>query len=437
MACQGVECVHSGLDIFETPGLQTSVERGEYVEYRPLATIDDTGPLEFFVKGAVEYIDLANTYLRVKAKVTMPDGRDLPADSPVVPMNLTLHSMFSDVTVFLNTTQVSNNSGAYPYLAYLQTLLSYAPEAKETQMQMSMYYADTAGHFHEVEGGDNRGMVARKSRAAESKVLDMMGRLHCDLFHQGKYLLSHLDLRLKLARSKNAFVLCCGETGDVGARHREAYKLQLLDASLFVRKLIVSPVVALAHEKTLEKANAKYPLTHSTLRVFTAPTGALFWQEDHLFMDKLPNKVILGFVKSAAYNGSYEWNPFDFEHVNLNFLRLYHNGQSVPGKGLRPDYVTGQYTAAYMSLFSGTNSAWTNTTPGITLSDYPRGYTLYCFDLTPSLAESHSAVEITRAGPLRVECQFSQGLAQPMNVIILAELDGQVEVTKTREVLTI
>lgn len=437
MAHQGLECVHSGLDIFEAPGLQTSVERGEYVEYRPLATLDDTGPLEFFVRGGVEYLDLCDSYLRVQVKVTLPNGNDLPPDCPVVPMNLTLHSMFSDVTLFLNTTQVSNNNGAYPYLAYLQTLLSYGPDAKRTQMQMPMYYADTAGHFNDVEGTDNGGMVARKARVARSRVVDMMGRLHCDMFHQGKYLLSHLDMRIKLARAKNAFVLCCGETGEPENRRREAYKLQLLDASLYVRKLTVSPVISLAHEKTLEKANAKYPLTQSVLRVFTAPAGAMFWQEDHLFMDKLPNRVIIGFVKSAAYNGSYSLNPFDFEHVNLNFLRLYHNGQTVPGKGLRPDYAAGQYTSAYMTLFSGTNSTWSNTTHGITLADYPRGYTLYCFDLTPSQAEAHSAVEITRAGPLRVECQFSQGLDQPMNVIILGELDGQVEVTKTREVLTV
>ena len=437
MASCSLECVHSGLDIFESPGLQTSVERGEYVEFRPLASLDDTGPLEFVVRGGVEYVDLANTFLRVKAKVTLPDGGDLPAQAPVVPMNLTLHSMFSDVNIFLNTTQVTNYSGAYPYVAYLQTLLSYSPGVKDTQLQMGMYYGDTAGHFQDVVGDQNVGMVARKHRAAESKTLDMLGRLHCDLFHQGKYIISHLDIRVKLSRAKNSFVLSCGMIGELAARQRLPYKLQVLDASLIVRKVTVSPVVALAHEKTLEKANAKYQLTRSALRVFTAPTGALFWREDHLFMDKLPNKVIVGFVKSAAYNGDYQWNPFEFEHVNLTFIRLYHNGQSVPGKGLLPDFANNQYTAAYLSLFSGTNCAWSNETPGITLADYPRGYTLFCFDLTPSLAQSPGSVEVTRSGPLAVECQFSEGLTHPMNVIVLGEVDGQLEVTKTREVLTL
>ena len=432
------ECVHSGLDLFLTPALQTSILQGEYVEYRPVATLDDTGgPIEFVLKGGSEYIDLANTYLRVQAKVVQPNGQNLAVDAPVVPMNLTLHTMFSDVLVFMNNTQVNSTSGAYGYQAYLQTLLSYSPAVKKTQMEASMYYGDSAGHMDDVVGDDNKGMVKRKERAAGSRSMDLMGRLHCDVFHQGKYLLSHLDLRLKLIRAKDSFVLSCEPEGVGAAAARVHYKMHLQDVALFVRKVGVSPVVSLAHEKTLEKTNAVYPLVKTVMRVFTASAGALFFQEDHLFMDRVPNKLVLGFVKAAAYNGHYQYNPYNFEHVNLNFIRLYHNGVSIPGKGLKPNYETNQYTDAYMTLFTGTNSAWTDVTHGIKLEDYPRGYTLYAFDLSPSLSPSNAAVEVSHSGPVRLECQFAQGLNQPMNVIVYAEIDSQLLITKTREVLTL
>jgi hypothetical protein len=35
----------------------------------------------------------------------------------------------------------------------------------------------------------------------------MMGKLHLDLFCQDKYLLNHVDLKIKLRRSRNAFAL--------------------------------------------------------------------------------------------------------------------------------------------------------------------------------------------------------------------------------------
>ena len=426
-----MECVHSGLDLFASSALQTSIQSGTYVEYRPLATLDD-GPLEFNVKGNAQYLDLANTFLKVRAKVTRPNGDDLPDDTAVFPNNLMLHLLFSDVTVSLNGVQITTPSGAYPYQAYLQMLLTYGPEAKKSQLEAAMWYADTAAHFEDAGGADNLGMLARKARAANSRTIDMMGRLHSDLFHQGKYLLSHLDVRVKLSRSKDALILMCQQVEHA----YPAYKVIILDAGLYVRKVDVSPVIALAHARTLEKANAVYPLTRTITRVFSAATGSLSFAEDNLFMDKLPNRIVLGFVRGDAYNGTYARNPFNFQHCRVNYLALYHQGKEIPGKALKPSFAAhGVYTEAYMSLFTGTNSAWTDTSCGISLSDYRGGYTLFCFDLTPSLTHSHAAVEVTRSGPLRLEVQFDEALEAPTNLIVYAELDGQIEVSRTREVL--
>ena len=426
-----MECVHSGLDIFAHSGLQTSIQGGTYVEYRPLATLDD-GPVEFFVKGNAQYLDLANSYLKVRAKVVQANGHDLAADAAVFPNNLMLHTLFSDVTVSLNGVQITTPSGAYPYQAYLQTLLSYGTETKKSQLEAAMWYADSGGDFELTDGADNPGVVARKARAARSRTIDMMGRLHSDLFHQGKYLLNHLDVRVKLSRSKDALVLQCARVGG----QLPAYKAVIIDAGLHVRKVDVSPVIALAHARTLEKANAVYPLTRTVIRVFSAATGSLSFAEDNLFMDKLPNRIVLGFVKAEAYNGAYNLNPFNFQHCHVNYLGLYHQGKEIPGKALRPSFAAdGVYTESYMSLFTGTNSAFSDTSCGVSLHEYRGGYTLFCFDLTPSLTHSHAAVEVTRPGPLRLEVQFEQALEQPTNLIVYAELDGHVELTRTREVL--
>jgi hypothetical protein len=48
---------------------------------------------------------------------------------------------------------------------------------------------------------------ARKKLTALSKSVQMMGKLHLDLFCQDKYLLNHVDLKIKLRRSRYAFAL--------------------------------------------------------------------------------------------------------------------------------------------------------------------------------------------------------------------------------------
>ena len=55
------ESIHSGLDLFSLWPTQTSVENGDYVEYRPLGSIESSTAIEFFInnKQSEEYIDLS------------------------------------------------------------------------------------------------------------------------------------------------------------------------------------------------------------------------------------------------------------------------------------------------------------------------------------------------------------------------------------------
>jgi hypothetical protein len=76
------------------------------------------------------YIDLANTYLFVEAHIMDDDDTALDGGAHVGPVNLWMHSLFSDVSVSLNENLVSPSTSLYPYRAYIEILLSYGPAAK-------------------------------------------------------------------------------------------------------------------------------------------------------------------------------------------------------------------------------------------------------------------------------------------------------------------
>ena len=135
LSCEGVK---SELDLFAVPPTQTSIEHGGWIEHQPITSLDSGGPIEFVVPGAGDaYIDLANTYLLVRAKVVRGVGTDIADDTPVAPVNNWLHSLFSQVDVHLNDTLVTPSSNTYPFRAYVETLLSYGAEAKKTQLTTS------------------------------------------------------------------------------------------------------------------------------------------------------------------------------------------------------------------------------------------------------------------------------------------------------------
>jgi hypothetical protein len=50
----------------------------------------------------------------------------------------------------------------YPYRAYIETLLSYGPAAKESQLTGVMWYKDTPGHQDKTAAA-NKGFTSRKT----------------------------------------------------------------------------------------------------------------------------------------------------------------------------------------------------------------------------------------------------------------------------------
>jgi len=112
------------------------MENGNWIEYHSLTTVGDGSPIEFDIAGNGEdYIDLANTMLYVQVKITKQDGSVLDDDAHVGPVNLFLHSLFSQVNIFLNETQVTASTNTYPYRAMLETLLSYGDDAKKVAVR--------------------------------------------------------------------------------------------------------------------------------------------------------------------------------------------------------------------------------------------------------------------------------------------------------------
>ena len=424
-------CGKTELDLFSVPPTQTEIEDGQWVVHHPLSTLTENGPIEFHIPGAGnDYIDLANTRLLVKAKITKSTGGDIVDTDKVAPINLLLHSLFTQVDVSLNEKLVTPSTNTYPYRAYIETLLSHGGDAQQSRLTTSMWYKDKAG-YHDAAANmaSNPGLNTRRSIMSDSKSVEMIGRLHIDFCHQPRYLINGIDVKLRLVRSKNEFALMA--SGD------DMFKIQITEACLYVRKCQLSPSVLLHHAKALETTNVKYPIQRVETKVFSIPSGNLSATQENLFLGQLPRRIIIGMVDTDAYNGSYVKSPFNFKHNNLNFLALFIDGKQVPAKPLQPnfDVTTGtQYTRCYQTLFEGTGRVDDDAGNTIPLSDYPLGFTLYAFDLTPDLCDGDH-LNLRKKGNLRLEMQFSTALTAASNVVVYAEFENLVEVDKSRNII--
>ena len=417
-------CVKSELDIFSVPPTQTSIEDGITVDYHPIASLVDTGPIEFDIPASIEYyLDPAHVYLHLAVKITKNDGSNLDDASAVGPINLFLHSLFSQVDVQLNGRQVSSSSNTYAYRAYLETLLNYGKPAKESQMTASLWYKDTATKMDSA-GADNIGFTKRTTFTAQSKTVDLFGRIHADLFHQEKLLIIGVGMHIKMIRSKTPFVLMTNEGG-------ASYKVRIERAILHVRKVKVANAIALAHAKALEYGNAKYPLQRVECKTFSVPSGGHDVIQEKIFTGQLPKRVVVGCVDNDAFNGVFKKNPFNFQNYKITRISLHVDGEEKCP--LTCDFETGRIAQAYMSLFSSTEKAFKDEDIDISREDYTSGYSLFCFDLTPDLGESDHFILI-KSGNVRLAINFADELVRTINVIVYAEFQNVLEIDRNRNV---
>jgi len=207
------------------------------------------------------------------------DGANLQDDAEVGPVNLFLHSLFSQADISLNGTLITASTNTYPYRAMIETLLTYGEDAKESQLTSALFYKDQAVRMNSktiAEDTRNNGFFRRRRLTTRTREFDMIGRLHADIFLQERYMLNEVGVKINLVRSKDAFCL-------MGTANTK-----ILHASLFVRKVKLMPSVFLAHAKTLENGTEKYPIRRGLQIVYDTTElsrresrKTIFWTVTH------------------------------------------------------------------------------------------------------------------------------------------------------------
>jgi len=96
------ECVKSELDLAAVQPMQTSIEEVNAVKCLLVSSVQKRTPLNFHIpRTCNHYIDMANVMRYVHAKITQGSDANLAVEETVAPVNLMLHSMFSQVDTSL------------------------------------------------------------------------------------------------------------------------------------------------------------------------------------------------------------------------------------------------------------------------------------------------------------------------------------------------
>ena len=419
------------------PPTQQSLERGRWIDYAPLSSVQNPdSAITFLIAGTDEYIDLSKTILTVTGKVTLKDGTTKLAgggQSNVAPVNNFLHSLFRQVDVYLNGKQVTPAMGTYAYRSYIETLLNYDVSAKESQFSSALYYKDTATKMDEngalpalkevkikwdktnetdgwmySAGTGNQGFAKRHKFITNGNQFVLSGPIFADIFMTDRLLLNMMDLKVVLNRSTDAFCLL-----EIGNSSPIEPRVKLTDVVLKIRKVKVDQPISDGVERMLKQTPALYPIRRVECKILTIPEQLPNIRQDNIFSGIIPKSFVFGLVHVDAYNGVYGKNPYNFAHFGVTSVSLTANGQEIPFKQLTLKYPKDSkgkvnpatddeldFDEAYNTLFSGTGKIYSNAGLDITRDDYPGGFALYAFDLTPDMCNSSDYFNTVQRGSL-------------------------------------
>ena len=467
-------CDKSEVDLFRVPPTQQSLERGRWIDYAPISSVQNPdSAITFLIAETDEYIDLSKTILTVTGNIMKKDSTTKLAgggQSNVAPVNNFLHSLFRQVDVYLNGKQVTPAMGTYAYRSYIETLLNYDVSAKESQFSSALYYKDTAGKMDETGTLEwssqtinyksatnqnasvkvyapptgNTGFAKRHKFITNGNQFVLSGPIFSDIFMTDRLLLNMMDLKVVLNRSTDAFSLM--EIGNDSDPIEP--RVHLTDVVLKVRKVKVDQSVSDGVKRMLKQTPALYPIRRVECKILIIPENLPNTRQDNIFSGIIPNSFVFGLVHVNAANGIYGKNPYNFQHFGVTNVSLTANGQEIPFKQLTLKYPKAadgkidpatdtelDFDEAYNTLFSGTGKIYSNAGLDITREDYPGGYALYAFDLTPDMCKGADYFNTVQRGSLTLALTFGKATEDPIAMVCYGDFENVIRIDSERNAI--
>ena len=216
----GEEVLPESLCLHATLPTQTVAKHSRYHCIQPKNAISRTGTILFEVlSGDNKFIDVASTMLYVECsvrdnaseviptRIPNPVGAGAPVFNPkakTVPTNGIGHTIFTNLKVSLNGTQIDLGSTLYLYRGDLEAHLSYPSWVKEGCLDMTGFDEEVVAFenvnnahllFEEIVDGDTTPsdthhppIHCRYQLSRESRTMYIMTPLHSEIFDQGKWL---------------------------------------------------------------------------------------------------------------------------------------------------------------------------------------------------------------------------------------------------------
>ena len=414
-------------DIFSAPQIEVDMVSSKTIKVKPIAGGNTSqGPVEFLVSSAAtDYTLLPFTRLEGSLKITKQDGTNLPAGADLSVVNYLPCSLWKQVECSINNTEVvDQSSGSFAFKSYLEALLCYGSEAKNTHLKTSFYYKDTTGFEDANTKTVNNGKTAYMTRQKiieESSIVNFSSQIHVDFFNTKRLLPANCHIRLRFIRNDDSFSLIA-KTGE--------YKIEIIpdSLSLSLRKITPSPRVLSKHEQLFASGRpAIFPFQQAKITTHLASAGTQSINFN-VCTGPLPTQCFVMMVDHDAYSGAMEKNPFHFKHNGLSNFRFLVNSESYPAEYFKPIFEKNIYAREYTNLMNCLSIGSKNLGCDMDPESFASGSFILSYDSCPEMC-SGSRTHLPKTGTLEIEADFKTALDKPITILVYSVYNRFLEIS--------
>ena len=444
--------IPAGFNFWETQAVQDVVENSWIDRINPSSGFEATreGRLKFVIPGNESFIDLSKSYLYLKLKIvgkgqintgtaTTPVLVDIDPTTGITTSGLSVvnniaHSIFRQVEISVGGVTITKGDSNYGYRTYIEMLCNATKEAQETYFHVVGWKKDKAGEMDTV----NSDVLAtrRKFFTNDTAVGEFIIRPHSGITLVNKAILPFTEIIYTFERHSNPqfFMRCKEHTSTT------PFNIEIVQATFEVQRYKATTMFSTDFEKMLRQHPVVYNIKGSQIQTCTIPASVSNYSIAEFFKGTVPKRIVIFFVSTANYNGSYTKNPFNFDHFKVESLRLLKNGLDYP----YPETITNfrstphAFMQSYHRMMMSLGFDYNDHVISITPEEYEKGYFFYSFLMTPDQEPGSNLLNnstTTHPAQIKIEVRFSETLQESIQMMVWSESESSVLIDFARRVV--
>ena len=218
-----------------------------------------------------------------------------------------MHSIFSNVEVYINNHQIYNPNGLYAHKSFIW----HNFKASICEYKGALH---SEGYDYEQYPEDNNNPLPDPFITRRMKLLIkpdgfmLYGKLGIDFFSTSELLYPNMKIRLRLPRARPNFHMISDNPN---------VSLGIVDCSLYTPRIALKDDYHKKRMDMLAYAPMEYNYLETLAKTFIIPARQNQFLQENIFNNAPIRRVAIAMNTSSAFTGSFTENPFWFQQFDL------------------------------------------------------------------------------------------------------------------------